>query len=141
MQIERLGNQQLQIAQNLFSLMASVFEEESLPLPDSYVQSLLDAPSFWALAAWDQNQLIGGLTAHTIPLTRIPAREVFIYDLAVLLSHQRQGVGRQLVNTLRTLAAPMTVFVPADNEDQHALDFYRAIGGDPAEVTIFTFES
>jgi aminoglycoside 3-N-acetyltransferase I len=141
MQIERLGNQQLQIAQNLFSLMASVFEEESLPLSDSYVQSLLDTPSFWALAAWDQNQLIGGLTAHTIPLTRIPAREVFIYDLAVLLSHQRQGVGRQLVNTLRTLAAPMTVFVPADNEDQHALDFYRAIGGDPAEVTIFTFES
>ena len=31
-------------------------------------------------------------------------------------------------------------FVPADVEDEHALDFYRALGGAPADVTIFTFE-
>jgi aminoglycoside 3-N-acetyltransferase I len=33
-----------------------------------------------------------------------------------------------------------TLFVPADDEDEHALDFYRALGGVPAPVTIFTFE-
>jgi aminoglycoside 3-N-acetyltransferase I len=31
------------------------------------------------------------------------------------------------------------VFVPADNDDQHALDFYRALGGSPSSVTFFTF--
>ena len=32
------------------------------------------------------------------------------------------------------------VFVPADDEDTHALDFYRAMGGEPQPVTIFTFD-
>jgi aminoglycoside 3-N-acetyltransferase I len=31
------------------------------------------------------------------------------------------------------------LFVPADNEDTHALDFYTALGGEAAPVTIFTF--
>jgi hypothetical protein len=31
------------------------------------------------------------------------------------------------------------VFVAADAEDAAATDFYRAIGGQPAAVTIFTF--
>jgi aminoglycoside 3-N-acetyltransferase I len=31
------------------------------------------------------------------------------------------------------------LFVPADNEDTHALDFYRAVAGVAAAVTIFTF--
>lgn len=31
------------------------------------------------------------------------------------------------------------VFVPADDEDTHALDFYQAIGGLGTPVTIFTF--
>jgi aminoglycoside 3-N-acetyltransferase I len=47
-----------------------------------------------------------------------------------------------LVAALREAAAAEGIhvaFVPADNEDTHALDFYRAIGGVPAPVTIFTF--
>jgi aminoglycoside 3-N-acetyltransferase I len=46
------------------------------------------------------------------------------------------------VAALRTEAARAGItvaFVPADNDDTHALDFYRAIGGVPAPVTIFTF--
>lgn len=53
-----------------------------------------------------------------------------------------RGVGRQLMSTLRSQAAGQgirVVFVAADNEDTHALDFYRALGGVPAPVTIFSF--
>ena len=32
-----------------------------------------------------------------------------------------------------------TVFVPADRDDAHALDFYRALGGTAAAVTMFEF--
>jgi len=32
-----------------------------------------------------------------------------------------------------------TAFVPADNEDTHALDFYRAIGGSESAVRFFVF--
>ena len=70
------------------------------------------------------------------------ASAIFIYDIAVVPAHQRQGVGRALVEALREMPAADgidVVFVPADNDDTHALDFYRALGGDPAPVTIFTF--
>lgn len=57
-------------------------------------------------------------------------------------AHQRKGVGRRLVEELRRLAAAagvQVIFVPADNEDTHALDFYQALGGTAAPVTFFTF--
>jgi aminoglycoside 3-N-acetyltransferase I len=69
---------------------------------------------------------------------------MFIYDLAVHPLNQRRGVGRRLVRELRRLAAArgMSVaWVPADNEDEHALEFYRAIGGAASPVTIFTFST
>jgi aminoglycoside 3-N-acetyltransferase I len=47
-----------------------------------------------------------------------------------------------LVDALRRDAATLSItvaFVPADDDDRHALDFYRALGGVPAAVTIFTF--
>ena len=33
------------------------------------------------------------------------------------------------------------IFVPADDDDIHALDFYRALGGEESPVTFFTFAS
>ena len=52
------------------------------------------------------------------------------------------GIGRALVHELISLgraAGIDTTFVPADDEDTHALEFYRAIGGVPSPVTFFTF--
>ena len=78
-----------------------------------------------------------------MPLTRTESTELFIYDIAVRPEHQRRGIGRQLVQTVRELAAEtgiMTTWVPAENEDDHAVEFYRSIGGVPNPVTVFTFE-
>ena len=124
--------------------MAEVFEETpGEPLSDSYVDSLLAKPDFWAIAALDGDQLVGGITAHTLPMTRAASAELFIYDVAVRIDHQRRGVGRELLAFLRNAAQEAgisNVFVAADDEDDHALDFYRALGGDPAAVTMFTFQ-
>ena len=144
--IHRLGATERSLGHTLFRTIAGVFEEEpgAQPLPDAYVEQLLSRTDFWALAAVIGDDVVGGLTAHTLPMTRSAASEVFIYDLAVQPAHQRKGIGRALVNELRTHAAAAgiaTVFVPAENEDTHALDFYRAIGGEPAAVTFFTFGS
>ena len=97
-----------------------------------------DDSSFWAIAAFAGDELVGGVTAHTLPLTRSASAELFIYDIAVRADHQRQGIGRRLIAALRAaaLAAGIAVvFVPAANEDEHACDFYRALGGEPEEVT------
>lgn len=140
--IDRLTVAERNRARELFLLMAGVFETRAEPLSDDYLTRILGRDDFWALAALVDGRTVGGLTAHTLPLTRGEVSEIFIYDLAVVAQYQRRGVGRRLVTTLRALAAAAgvsVVFVPADDEDTHALDFYRAVGGTPAPVTIFTF--
>jgi len=140
--IERLTLDDIERARELFLIMAEVFEKDSEPLKDEYLARLLARRDFWAFAASIEGRMVGGLTAHTLPLTRIEESEVFIYDIAVMPQYQRQGIGRQLVTALRAQASAdgiAVLWVPADNEDAHALDFYRALGGVPAPVTIFTF--
>lgn len=53
---------------------------------------------------------------------------------------RRRGVGRRLVESLVAGCADRgsdVVFVPADDEDTHALAFYESLGGPPAPVTMF----
>ena len=143
--IVRLGADDSATATTLFRLMAEVFEEEECQeLSSAYVRNLLAHESFWAIAARVGDRLIGGLTAHTLPMTRSPSSELFIYDIAVVREFQRKGVGRKLVTHLATEAGAQGInnlFVPADQEDTHALDSYRALGGKEAPVSIFTFTS
>jgi aminoglycoside 3-N-acetyltransferase I len=142
-EVHRLGTGHVALARATLTLMAEVFEEPSASLSDQYLMALLARGDFWVLAAVEHGTAIGGVTAHALPMTRSEATELFIYDLAVHPDHQRKGVGRRLVKTLCTLAAAEGItasFVQADNDDTHALEFYRAIGGTAAPVTIFTFE-
>jgi aminoglycoside 3-N-acetyltransferase I len=109
----------------------------------AYASDLLARREFWAIAAFDGDVLVGGLTAHALPMTRNEQTELFIYDIAVQPAQQRRGIGRRLIESLLASSRDEGIrvaFVPADNEDQHALDFYRAVGGEPADVTIFTFD-
>ncbi len=141
--VRRLHPGDEHLARDVFAVMALAFEEASRPLSDAYLRALLSRPDLWILAATDGDLALGGLTAHVLPMTRAEEHEVFIYDLAVHPAHQRRGIGRALVSHLRELAGAAgasNAFVPADNEDEHALAFYRAIDGDPAPVTMFTFQ-
>jgi aminoglycoside 3-N-acetyltransferase I len=126
----------------MFALLSSVFEEKNAPLGDAYIHSLLSRADFWAIAAFDGEDVVGGITGHTLPMTSTEDSELFVYDLAVKREYQRQGIGRELVSELRALGAAAgvsVVFVPADSEDTHAIDFYRRIGGAESSVKFFTF--
>lgn len=141
--LRRLSTNNLALARRTLELMAQVFEEPSSDLSDDYLSALLARAEFWVVAALKDGTPVGGITAHALPMTRSEATELFIYDLAVDPAHQRAGIGRALVNALRAEAAAQGItvaFVPADNDDEHALEFYRALGGAAAPVTIFTFE-
>lgn len=141
-QVRRLRVGDRDLARRLFAVMAEVFEEPSERLSDRYLDALLSREFFWALAALAGDEVVGGLTAHTLFMTRSESAEVFIYDVAVRRDRQRQGIGRQLVTALCAAAAEAgigDVFVTADTTDAYALDFYRALGGVAATVTMFTF--
>ncbi len=136
----RLGPADRELARQTFAMMAEVFDEPGEPLSDVYLDRILGSRDFWALAAIEPDGIVGGITAHTLAMTRAESAELFIYDLAVRADRQRRGIGRTLVQRLRVharIAGIDVVFVPADEEDAHALDFYRAIGGMPSPVVMF----
>lgn len=138
----RLTSGDIQLARQTFTLMAREFGEEDRPLGDDYLQRLLERPEFWVIAAIVDGEVVGGLTAHTLPMTRAETAEIFIYDIAVRSDRQRRGVGRRLIETLHHVAASRgieCVFVAADNDDEAALEFYRALGGNATSVTYFGF--
>lgn len=141
-EIRRLRRGDETVAAQMVAMMTAVFEEHSEHLPDDYLQEVLGRDSFWAIAAFDGADVVGGITAHTLPMTRSPSSEVLIYDLAVREDHQRHGIAARLVYELRAAAAIEgihEIFVPADNADVGALAFYRAQGAHPSPVTHFTF--
>jgi aminoglycoside 3-N-acetyltransferase I len=140
--IRRLEVADKQLAQQTFLTIAQVFDEECAVLSSRYLEILLGRQDFLAFAALAGGQVVGGITAFILPLTRLEQRELFVYDIAVRVEWQRKGIGRALVKTLRQAAAAEGIaegFVLADNEDTHALDFYRALGASASPVTAFSF--
>jgi aminoglycoside 3-N-acetyltransferase I len=128
------------LARNTFAMMAEVFGEEHTELRDEYIDRLFKDGRFLALAAVLRKEVIGGITAYVLPMTRAETRELFIYDIAVARPYQRRGIGRQLVAALLELAADLgiqAVFVAADNDDDHALKFYRALNAEALSATLF----
>jgi aminoglycoside 3-N-acetyltransferase I len=130
------------LAKKLFAMMQDIFGEPYLPLGGNYLDELLRREDFWAIAVLAGDEIVGGLTAHTLPMTRSEAAEVFIYDIAVHAEHRRAGVGRLLMSTLREVTHAAGVrdrFVSVDAADDEAIAFYRAVGGAQADVMHFTF--
>jgi ribosomal protein S18 acetylase RimI-like enzyme len=128
----------------LIKVYEEVFEMEDFALPATqYLQSLLEKETVIFYVAMIDKKVVGGLTAHVLPSTYFPSSEVYIYDLAVESEFQRKGIGRQLINSLKEYCASLRlkeIFVQADLEDRHAIDFYQATGGIAESVVHFSYE-
>ena len=138
--IERIAAGELDRAKELFDLLALVLGDQPGLLSDPYVDRLLQRDSFWAITAIEQGRVIGGLTAHVLPMTNAKRAELLIYDIAVAEAHQRRGIGGALIEAARREAASQgieVVFVLADNQDEHALRFYQKLGAIGSPVTLF----
>jgi aminoglycoside 3-N-acetyltransferase I len=140
--VKRLGLKNRLEARRLFSMLAESFDEKCAPLSDAYLDQLLSRKNFWALAAFAGDDIIGGITAHTLPMTYQESSEIFIFDVAVRSAHRKKGIGRRLLTALREQASKdgiQELFLMAENEDKHALEFYRRLGGKPTQTTVFVF--
>ncbi len=145
--IARLGPEDVALARATFAMMARVFEDPPQEPPgEAYVAGLLGRSDLWVYAAVEggepDREPVGGLTAFVLPLTRTEASELFVYDVAVRQDRQRRGVGRALLDRVLADGARAGIgelWVPADDEDVHALDFYRSTGGVGQAVTVFTY--
>jgi aminoglycoside 3-N-acetyltransferase I len=98
---------------------------------DSYLKDLLASPSFIAIAALSEAKVVGGLAAYVLPKFEQARSEIYIYDLAVLESHRRQGVATALIGELKKQAlvkGAYVIFVQADHGDDPAIELYTKLG-------------
>ena len=143
--IRQLTPEDLELMNALLGVFGEVFGDaatytENRP-GDDYLRRLLGGDSFIALAACRAGEVVGGLAAYELKKFEQERSEIYIYDVAVLAAHRRQGVASALIETLKATASERgayLIFVQADRdlEDEPALALYARLGT-PAEVLHF----
>ncbi len=96
-----------------------------------YLKSLLSSDQFFALAAIQEDEVIGGLAAYLLQKFEQERSEIYIYDLAVSEEHRRRGVATSLISELQHIAAfrgAYVIYVQADPTDQPAVALYSRLG-------------
>lgn len=143
--IRQLQDDDIDEFRQLVRLFGEVFEMKDFRLPDDgHLKTVLAGKGFVVFVTMEGDTVIGGLTAHILPSYYSSFSEVFIYDIAVHPSRQRQGNGKQLLAALNSYCRGNNykeVFVLSDEADIHALDFYRSAGGSAQKVVSFSFLS
>jgi aminoglycoside 3-N-acetyltransferase I len=100
---------------------------------DDYLRRLLSGDSFIALAALKDGDVVGGIAAYELKKFEQERSEIYLYDLAVLSAHRREGIATALIEKLKEIAAARgahVVFVQADTdiEDAPAIALYSKLG-------------
>lgn len=109
---------------------------------DKNIRSLIAKPDFICFVAFIGDEVVGGLTGYELLMYDQEGSSMYLYDLAVDKNYQRRGIGSNLVGELMDYCRSKDIkdlFVQADVEDQHAVEFYNKIGGDDLETVQFSF--
>ena len=135
MNIRLLTASDVPLMRAMLGLFARVFEEPDTYLAaqpdDDYLQSLLARDTFFAIAAVDNDQVVGGLAAYELPKFEQPRSEIYIYDLGVDGAFRRRGVATALIEALKAIARERNawvIFVQADYGDDPAIALYTKLG-------------
>lgn len=142
--VKQLTKEDVAIFKSLIDLFNLVFEEEPIPGENGNLSKLLGSNNFIAMAAVSGNEVLGGLTAFEFPMYYSEYSEIFLYDLAVKPEYQRMGIGKRLIQSLKEYCIRNGIrefFVLAHEEDEHAIEFYRATGGKSEKVVNFLYEA
>jgi aminoglycoside 3-N-acetyltransferase I len=96
-----------------------------------YTRRLLGRDTFIALAAIDGDRVVGGIAAYELPKFEQERSEIYIYDLAVAVTHRRRGIATAMIRELGRIAAARgawVVYVQADQGDEPAINLYTKLG-------------
>jgi aminoglycoside 3-N-acetyltransferase I len=133
--IQHLTSADVGLLRQMLAVFAAAFDDPDTYLSaqpdDAYLQDLLGADHFIALAAVLDRTVVGALSAYELRKFEQPRREIYIYDLAVQNSHRRQGIATALIQRTREIAAARgawVVYVQADLTDPPAIALYTKLG-------------
>jgi aminoglycoside 3-N-acetyltransferase I len=131
--VRRLTKDDLDIMRSLNGLFGEVFEDaesyHNHKPSDDYLREFLGREGNIVIVALQNGEVVGGLVAYVLDKFEQQRREVYLYDLAVSIAHQRKGIGRRLIDELKITARELgayVVFVQADEGDE-AVAFYESL--------------
>lgn len=133
--IQRLRPGDLALVHGLLTAFDQAFEDPDAysskrPRPE-YLNELLASPTFIALAALKGDEVVGGIAAYELRKLEQERSEIYIYDLAVLEAHRREGIATALIDALRAIGrerGAYVVYVQADPPDAPAVALYTKLG-------------
>lgn len=133
--IRQLASGDIELVRELLATFGEAFEDVDTytgAQPGAvYLERLLGSDLFIALAAFEDDAVIGGLAAYELRKFERERSEVYIYDLAVAAEHRRRGIATGLIEHLRTIAAARgayVIFVQSDLADAAAIELYTKLG-------------
>lgn len=142
-EILKLSDQDVDTFIELIKLFEDVFEMTNLFMPEvAYLQQLLKKQDFYVFAAMLDNKVVGGLTSYVLDQYYSNSKLLYVYDLAVKTTLQRQGIGRKLISGVTNYCKETgieEVFLQAELVDDYALDFYRSTGAKEELVVHFNY--
>ncbi len=132
--IVTLGAADTLVMYGMLRLFGEAFDEVSVyqdAVPSDYLRDLLASDSFFAIAALQDDRVIGGLAGYALKKFEQERTEFYIYDLAVVPAFRRRGIATALIEALRRNAAAAgayVIFVQADVGDVPANALYDSLG-------------
>lgn len=142
--IQHLSEKDIKLMRDLLNLFGDAFDEvdtycKAKPETD-YLRKLLSRDYFIVLVALKYGEVVGGLAAYELHKFEQERCEIYIYDLAVLTEHRRQGIAMALIDALKNIAVDRgayIIFVQADYGDDPAIELYTKVGGVREDVLHF----
>lgn len=135
--IQQLTSDDTDLMESLSAMFGEAFGDMSTytgrrPSAD-YLRRLLDGDSFIALAALKDGAVVGGIAAYELQKFEQERSEIYIYDLAVLADHRREGIATELISSLKRIAVQRgayVILVQSDKgiEDEPAIALYTKLG-------------
>lgn len=128
----------------LVQLFHLVFAEPCTSIPSpAYLKQFLRSKNFLVFTATLEEKVVAGLTAYVLPGYCVAKPTVFIYDVAVHPDHQKQGIGKKLIEALNQYTCEndcLEAFVAADAGDEPAISFYEKTAYSRKEAAVhFTY--
>ena len=125
----------------LNNVAEDVFDD---PIVISSAQEFLADPRHRLVVALDDNSLVGFVSAVVYLHPDKPTPELWINEIGVAPSHQRQGIGKMLLRKLLDNAKQSgctEAWVLTDRANLAAMAMYKSAGGveEAPDPTMFTF--
>ncbi len=126
-----LNSNDINLVFQLINLYKKVFEiKEDIPT-EEYLSSFINKPNVIIGVVIMDNKVLGGYTAYILPSIYRDIPDIYLYDLAVDSDYQGQGLGKNLIQSLKEYAKSISarsMYCHTDVDSIQANEFYQRRG-------------